>query len=244
MKELQFFDCSCRIGTKNEPLPDAVELLEEMDHYGIDRALVHHNAYSFAAEATNRDLAQMLEADTEKRLTGVWTLLPDCCGELGGIEQFFAAMAKHRIKALKRGGGEVEKHAAGIDLYEQISHVVIAVVQIDGTHEQQIPIVHIKPTERLTPGEVFGAGGNLHNPRILTEDDPAAADHFKINVQNIDGVDQPGGVFCGIEHFRQPCFLRIGHAAVIIGLHAPAEGLVIQEIQVQRHHLVHPGVEL
>ncbi|MBR7155534.1 MAG: amidohydrolase family protein [Lentisphaeria bacterium] len=100
MKELQFFDCNCRIGTKNEPLPDAVELLAEMDYYGIDRALVHHNAYSFAAEATNRDLAQMLEADTEKRLTGVWTLLPDCCDELGGIEQFFAAMAKHRIKAL------------------------------------------------------------------------------------------------------------------------------------------------
>lgn len=100
MKELNFFDCNCRIGINNEHMPDAAELLSEMDHYGIDRALVFHNAVHLGAEVTNRDLAGMLEADTEKRLTGVWCILPDSCDELGNIDDFFNDMTKNRIKAL------------------------------------------------------------------------------------------------------------------------------------------------
>lgn len=100
MKELKFFDCNCRIGIDHAHLPGAAELLADMDRYGIEQALVHHNALAWGAEVTNRDIAKMLEADTEKRLTGVWSLLPDSCDELGNLDDFFKNMAKNRIKAL------------------------------------------------------------------------------------------------------------------------------------------------
>lgn len=100
MKELRFFDVDCRIGVNNMPFPDAAGLLAEMDKYGVDYALVRHNALMQGAELSNADLVDLLQADTEKRLTGVWSILPTACDEMGNIDNFFAEMAKNHIGAL------------------------------------------------------------------------------------------------------------------------------------------------
>ena len=44
MEDLFFFDADCRIGSgPNTGIgPGVRELLDEMDEYGIDRAVVHH----------------------------------------------------------------------------------------------------------------------------------------------------------------------------------------------------------
>ena len=103
MEDLFFFDADCRIGSgPNTGIgPGVRELLDEMDEYGIDRAVVHHvNAPMLGALESNRELAQMLKEDDSGRLTGVWSILPSQCRELPEEEEFFAQMKTNRIGAL------------------------------------------------------------------------------------------------------------------------------------------------
>ena len=102
MKELMFFDANCRIGdTINQPGPGVAALLDEMDRYGVDRALVRHaNIAAAGALTTNVSLAEMLREDAARRLTGVWCVLPSQCDELPEPEAFFQAMRANRIGAL------------------------------------------------------------------------------------------------------------------------------------------------
>ena len=150
---------------------------------------------------------------------------------------------EHRVKALQGRGGKVEEHPVGVQLNADIGHIVIASVQIDGTHEQQLFLLHIEGTEGLAPGKGSCTGRNRGHIRVLAENHPAAPDHLKVLIQNIDGIDQPGGILGGIEHLRKPVFLGLGHSPGVIGLQAAAEGLVIQKIQMQGHHLIHPGIQ-
>lgn len=98
-----FFDACCRVGDGVErPYPGISGLLADMDHFGVDRALVQHNSAGFlGAENANRILVQMLEKeDPEKRLECVWNLLPSQCGELPEPEAFFSSMKENGVHAL------------------------------------------------------------------------------------------------------------------------------------------------
>ena len=103
MEDLFFFDADCKIGSgPNTGIgPTVRELLDEMDEYGVDRALVHHiNAPMVGALESNRDLAEMLQSDESGRLTGVWSILPSQCNELPEPDEFFRQMKEKRIGAL------------------------------------------------------------------------------------------------------------------------------------------------
>ena len=103
MDDLFFFDADCKIGSgPNTGIgPSVRELLDEMDEYGIDRALVRHiNAPMVGALESNRELAEMLNADESGRLTGVWSILPSQCRELPEPDEFFRQMKENRIGAL------------------------------------------------------------------------------------------------------------------------------------------------
>lgn len=103
MKDLMFFDASCRIGNFFNGgfcAGSAAELLKEMDYYGVDKALVRHINLDKGALCTNKSLADMLRDDAEERLTGVWCLLPSQCKEIPEPDEFFRLMKKNRIGAL------------------------------------------------------------------------------------------------------------------------------------------------
>ena len=103
MDDLFFFDADCKIGSgPNVGIgPTLRELLDEMDEYGVDRALVHHiNTPMVGALESNRDLAEMLRSDDSGRLTGVWSILPSQCRELPEPDEFFRQMKENRIGAL------------------------------------------------------------------------------------------------------------------------------------------------
>lgn len=102
MTEPVFFDANCRVGdTMNASWPDVTELLDEMDRYGVSAALVRHGNLDNASPLeTNGELARMLMGDRSGRLTGVWCILPEQCGELPPREEFFSSMADNRIGAL------------------------------------------------------------------------------------------------------------------------------------------------
>ena len=103
MKDLLFFDADCCIGSGPGIgiRPGVERLLSEMDRSGVDRALVRHGNFKLlGAEAGNRELAEMLARDGSGRLYGVWCILPEQCPELPRGDEFFAAMKRHRIRAL------------------------------------------------------------------------------------------------------------------------------------------------
>ena len=103
MKDLMFFDACCRVGdTPERPCPGIAELLADMDRFGVDRALIQHNALgTMGAENTNAALVKMLkEEDPGHRLECVWSLLPSQCGELPEPEEFFARMRENHVRAV------------------------------------------------------------------------------------------------------------------------------------------------
>jgi len=103
MDGLMFYDVDCQIGSGPGIgiRPGVPELISDMDYYGIDRALVRHgNIGMLGALESNKNLADMLKGDSSGRLTGVWCILPQQCGELPEPEVFFAEMKKNRIAAL------------------------------------------------------------------------------------------------------------------------------------------------
>ena len=76
-------------------------LFAEMDHYGIDRALVRHvNLDRAGAVLSNQVLADFIRNDGSGRLRGVWCILPAQCDELPEPDAFFRQMAENNIAAL------------------------------------------------------------------------------------------------------------------------------------------------
>ena len=104
MKEIMFFDANCRIGRFVNGGPcaeDAPALLQEMDYYGVDKALVRLNNLAMSGTVTaNRTLAKLLKDDKEGRLTGVWCILPPQCDEIPEPDEFFKQMKANRIGAI------------------------------------------------------------------------------------------------------------------------------------------------
>ncbi|MDD3153661.1 MAG: amidohydrolase family protein [Victivallaceae bacterium] len=103
MKDLFFFDSHCRIGSNcmgHSPVPDIPTLFEEMDRFGVDRALIRHIGIDKGALWTNREVSAFLREDPAHRLTGVWCILPSQCDELPEPDVFFALMKEARVGAI------------------------------------------------------------------------------------------------------------------------------------------------
>ena len=126
MKDLFFYDAMCSVGcTRNggrAPSTPA-ELFYEMDHYGIDKALIQHaNIACAGAVFSNQWVADFVAQDTSDRLRGVWCILPDQTCEVPlplydrMKENKIAALtmhpADHRWIISKRSIGKVMGEAA------------------------------------------------------------------------------------------------------------------------------------
>jgi predicted TIM-barrel fold metal-dependent hydrolase len=105
---LRFFDASTWIGRPMIALPNgpagasvnAEELLAEMDRSGIEKALVWHVAQRDHDGPTgNRLLAEAIHP--HDRLFGCWAIYPPQTGELGDLDDFFAAAGEARVKAFR-----------------------------------------------------------------------------------------------------------------------------------------------
>ncbi|OQA82750.1 MAG: Amidohydrolase [Lentisphaerae bacterium ADurb.Bin242] len=101
MKNILFFDANCRMGNSvSGPGPDVKALLNEMDYYGVDKALVRHANIANGALSSNREIVNFLKTDVSGRLTGVWCILPSQCDEIPEPDVFFSQMKENRIRAL------------------------------------------------------------------------------------------------------------------------------------------------
>ena len=108
MTTMEFFDSNTYIGRpRNAPtgqpaVPGATvdELIAAMDCSGVARALVWHVAQRDVDPPTgNAMLAEAIAG--RERLVGCWTILPDCCGELGGVDAFLRAAAAAGVRAFR-----------------------------------------------------------------------------------------------------------------------------------------------
>jgi len=99
---MRFFDCNCHFGAYRDPRGkrpvDADGLLAAMDAAGIDAALVWHVAQRDGDPVTGNDLVARAIAPHD-RLFGSWALLPPQTGELGPLEDWFAAAFESRVRA-------------------------------------------------------------------------------------------------------------------------------------------------
>ena len=109
MTDLRFFDANCAVGAPmNGGLHFAAgvtELLAEMDRMGVERALVRYNNMENGAAFANDRVAALLEDDADRRLMGVWHILPEQCEELPPVDAFFDAMKAKRIVAIRHLAG-------------------------------------------------------------------------------------------------------------------------------------------
>ena len=135
MRNLPFFDANCDIGAPMNALPchaDTVaDLYAEMDRMGVERALVKYRNVESGAVFANDRLAEMLEDDADRRLLGVWNILPEHCDELPHGDAFFDAMKAHRIVALR--------HLAGPQRWVPC-HLTIGPV-MEAARERRIPFL-------------------------------------------------------------------------------------------------------
>lgn len=101
---LAFYDCNTFFGLPSgksaAPVPTAEGLLSEMDRAGIARALTWHISQHDASPwIGNQLLADAIAV--HERLTGCWTILPNCAREFPPPAEFFAAMRAARVAALR-----------------------------------------------------------------------------------------------------------------------------------------------
>jgi predicted TIM-barrel fold metal-dependent hydrolase len=100
---LRLFDCDIAYGRGALGLPREIEsvddVLAEMDHSGIDEALV------WCRDAFERDFAsgnrRAAELKARPRLHPVWTFVPTCCDEMPGADQFIAQMRVAGVRAVR-----------------------------------------------------------------------------------------------------------------------------------------------
>ena len=103
MEDIKFFDCNCRLGLPmngGRCAADAAALIAELNYAGVEKALVRHVNTDVAIYFSNDLVTNWVKADTEDRLTGVWTILPSQCHELPEPDEFFGSFKANRIGAI------------------------------------------------------------------------------------------------------------------------------------------------
>lgn len=99
---LRLFDCDVSYGRGTTALPREIEtmrdLVTELDHCGIDEALVWHR------DAFERDFAtgnnRLAELSTQPRLHRTMTFLPACCQEMPSEEGFIEQLRANKARAV------------------------------------------------------------------------------------------------------------------------------------------------
>ena len=99
---MKFFDCNTSFGTSMvRPIrfsETAQELLQEMDHYGISEALVHHARQRDDSPVVGNEML-LDETAGLGRLHPTFAILPLQTGELGTLEEILAKMRTSNIRA-------------------------------------------------------------------------------------------------------------------------------------------------
>jgi hypothetical protein len=100
--EIFFFDCNISYGVATKPpLKQSItpgELLAEMDHCGIDEALVTCAMQRYSPSVGNAVLVEQIE--NQPRLHPVWALLPHQTGEIPEPVQLIDQMKANGVRAL------------------------------------------------------------------------------------------------------------------------------------------------
>lgn len=101
---MMYFDCSAYFGLPSRrpllPVPRIEDLLAEMEHAGISKALVWHIAQHDASpQAGNQLLADSIAP--HDNLFGCWAVLPNQAHEFPGPVEFLARMQSARIRAVR-----------------------------------------------------------------------------------------------------------------------------------------------
>ncbi len=102
--ELSFFDCNAFIGSAQKgtwkPARGRAEILSEMDHAGIDKALLWHVGQQDWSIPDGNDLLSQAVSE-EPRLWGCWTILPPHTNEIPSGSLLYERMKKERIRAVR-----------------------------------------------------------------------------------------------------------------------------------------------
>jgi hypothetical protein len=103
MMGMKVFDCDIAYGRSTTGLPQEIEtvseILREMDHCGIDEALVwHHDARDRDFNLGNRRLKEL---ETSPRLYPTKTFVPAFSDEMCDVEVFFDSMRKDDVRAAR-----------------------------------------------------------------------------------------------------------------------------------------------
>ncbi len=98
---MEFFDCNASFGSPMvRPVrfaETAEELLQEMDYYGISKALVHHARQRDDSPVVGNEML-LEEIGDYDRLHGTFAILPLQTGELGTLEEIIEKMRTKNIR--------------------------------------------------------------------------------------------------------------------------------------------------
>lgn len=101
---MRFFDCNAYFGLPARrpvmPVADVAEMLAEMDHCGVEKALVWHIAqHDVSPQVGNQILTEAIAE--QPRLMGCWTVLPNQAHEFPPPAVLFQQMKAARVVALR-----------------------------------------------------------------------------------------------------------------------------------------------
>jgi hypothetical protein len=122
VKKIKFFDCNCTLGRVSVSKPgfphSPSQLLEVMNHFGIDEAFIYHAAAKESHPADgNKSLLR--EIKISKRLHPQWVLLPSHTGEFSGENEVVKKMLSLGVRAARifphqeRGNFSISDWCAG-----------------------------------------------------------------------------------------------------------------------------------
>lgn len=103
MQSLRFYDCNASFGMRSLRNPGSFykkeELLQKMDDYSIERALVTHSmSKEYDPQVGNGILIDELKGET--RLFPVWAVLPHYTGEFDPPDKLLENMKKNGVRAV------------------------------------------------------------------------------------------------------------------------------------------------
>ncbi len=103
-RDIPLFDCNCAFGSTGAPQPGAyttaVDLLRQMDHCGIDEALVFH-AQAWVYQPAWGNARLMAEIAGQPRLRPCWVVLPEHTGELPPGTELVQQMQAQGVRAAR-----------------------------------------------------------------------------------------------------------------------------------------------